>query len=76
MEKFEDHTHDCELKILFLKSCFEYPNKVKYKNASHEDCCDFCKHLITIWFDDDNCITRFGRVSDKDIERYRRFYGK
>lgn len=67
MEIFEDHTHDCELKILFPKSCFECPNKVKYKNASHEDGCDFCKHFITIWFDDDNCITRFSRVSDKDI---------
>lgn len=75
MENHEDHIHECEIKILFPKSCFECANKVKYKNAGHEDCCDFCKHFITIWFDNNNYITRFGRLSDKDIQRYKELIG-
>lgn len=61
----KNHIHICEIKELdklygFKKKeiKMDCPNKVNYKNMSHEDCWDECMHFRTIYLTDDgNHIT-------------------
>lgn len=47
------HEHYCEEKLFCgNKKYFNCKNKVKFKNAGHDDCCDFCNRMITVNFDD------------------------
>ena len=48
------HEHYCEEKLFCgSKKKFNCHKKVKYKNASHDDKCDFCNRMITVYFQDD-----------------------
>ncbi len=60
-----DHGHYCEEKLFCgVKKYFGCKFGVKFKNAGHDDKCDYCDRMITAYFDDECRVLFVNRMSD------------
>lgn len=58
-----DHRHYCEEKLFcYKKKNFCCDKNVKYRNAGHDDRCDECDRMITVYFDENNKALFLNRI--------------